>query len=81
MARLSALNISDEFLKIAEANPKKTAVYWGDSAFSYEHFLWGSTAVAVRLVDDKGWLASLTEDSFDGMPCEGLVAIECAQGV
>ena len=81
VARLSALNISDEFLKIAEANPKKTAVYWGDSAFSHEHFLRESTAVAVRLVDDKGWVASLTEDSFDGIPSSGLVAIECAQGV
>lgn len=44
--------------------------------------MWESTAVAIRFVDAKGiGVVSLTEDSFDSMPCEGLEVINFAKGV
>lgn len=45
------VNLAQAFRETAQTNAQKTAVYWGDDLFSYEHFAAQSAHVARQLTD------------------------------
>ncbi len=48
------MNLASEFLKTADSNRDKTAVFWGDDDYTYSHFHAQSGALGHHLVDSLG---------------------------
>jgi long-chain acyl-CoA synthetase len=51
------MNLVRAFLASAEKNLPKTAVYWGDAAFTYQHFC-----------EQAAWVANVLRDKFQVQP-------------
>jgi len=52
--KLSPMNLATAFAESAQKRPQKTALFWGESEFTYATFLGQSQAVAGKLASDCG---------------------------